>query len=135
MMTDASAKFTLSQFLRSLLFHMLFMWFWLLAVPIMLLFVNATFLRNTGFLPSKGSIMFFFVLQTFQALLWIIFWALFIYDRYFTDEEQPKLSAEPLGVAIVLVISRFMHMAVRHGVTPANQMLKLSDRENGDKDL
>ena len=120
MMTDATAKFVLSQFLRSLFFHVLFMWLWLLSAPIMLFFVNPTFLRNTGFLPTRGNAMIFFVVQTFNTFLWVTFWAIFIYDRYFTDEEQPKLNPEYLGVAIVLALSRFMHIAVRHGMTPAN---------------
>ena len=54
--------------------------------------------------------------------------AIFLYDRYYTDEEMPKLDPEPLAIAVVLVISRFMHIAVRHGFTPANQMLKLSEK-------
>ena len=79
--------------------------------------------------------MLFFVIQTINTFLWVTFWALFIYDRYFTDEEQPKLSPEYLGVATVLCLSRFMHIAVRHGVTPANQMLKLSNKASEEKDL
>ena len=35
----------------------------------------------------------------------------------------------PLIVASVLAISRFIHIAVRHGVLPANQILKFKEKK------
>ena len=56
-------------------------------------------------------------------------WSIFFYDRYDTEDDMPKLNLYPLIVASVLAISRFMHIAVRHGLLPANQILKFKDKK------
>ena len=45
-----------------------------------------------------------------------------------TEEDEPKLSVIPLSVAVVLVTCRFFIISVRHGSTPANNMLLLSEK-------
>ena len=52
----------------------------------------------------------------------------YLNDRFMTEEDEPKLSVIPLSVAIVLVTCRFFIISVRHGSTPANNMLLLSEK-------
>ena len=111
MMTDSSVKFKLSQFMTALISHVLFMFFWVFAVPMMLCFTNMQFIINMGFWPPKNikerSFMIFIV-QTITSILWMTMWATFIKNRYLSDDEYQKLHAEPLMISIVLCLSRFM---------------------------
>ena len=128
MMTDSSPKFMWSQALRSFAVHMIFMNLWLLGVPFMLLLgYNVKFLKNFGFLPSSTNGRIFFVIQTIMSFGYIGTYMSYLHNRFWTDEDTPKLSAVPLAVVVCLTITRFFIISVRHGLSPANYMLRTSE--------
>ena len=127
MMTDSSPKFIWSQFLRSFFLHLLQMNFWLLSIPIMLLVSTPQFLKNTGFLPSRQRGCMFFVVQTIQGVGYLGAVLPFLYNYFGTDDDEPKLSPIPFVMVMCLTFTRFFIISVRHGITPANFMLRLTE--------
>ena len=123
-MTDSTPRFLLSQFMLSLVLHSSFMIANILAVPIMLLFTNYTFLRNAGFVPSSSLGCIFFFIQTFQGVCFMGVLVIFCINRYGTDDDFPKLSPIPVATAIILAFSRFFIISARYGITSAKKVLR-----------
>ena len=135
MMTDSSPKFIWSQALRSFAVHCIFMNFWLLGIPLMLLFCNVRYLQNFGFLPSSSRGCIFFLMQTAQSFAYIGTLSPFLFNRFGMDEDTTKFSMVPLVIVICLTITRFFIISVRHGISPANYMLRNSESPINKKDI
>merc|ERR1712087_442046 len=113
-----SPTFVKSQFIKSFIYHLLFI---ALLGPMSLMFLvcfeNLTFLKNSAFFPASGTLMFFMV----QTMQWMVFAGavgVAIYDRFFVpdecglttfasdDYERETLDLYPLAIAAVWVFSR-----------------------------
>ena len=56
-------------------------------------------------------------------------------NRYYSDEDYPKLHTEPLIISIVLCLSRFMQISVRHSLAPASLMAKMRSKTAEEEDF
>ena len=128
MTTDATTTFILSQFLVSFIFHSLFMVIYVFAIPIMLIFRNMTFLKNAGFVPSIGNGCFYFSLQTILFFTYMGSIGLLFKSRYEAEDKSQTLSPTPIAVATCIAITRIFVISARHGITPANRMLRWCEK-------
>ena len=51
----------------------------------------------------------------------------FLYNYFGTDDDVPKLDPIPFTIVLCLTFIRFFIISVRHGITPANFMLRLTE--------
>ena len=118
-MTDSTPRFLFSQFMLALVLHSSFMIANILAIPIMLLFTNYTFLKNAGFAPSSTTSCSFFIIQTYQGVCFMGVLVTFCISRYGTDDDYLKLSPIPVAIAIIIAFTRFFIISARYGITSA----------------
>ena len=68
--------------------------------------------------------------------MWLGAWSFFVHNHYFTEDDiEARFDKLPLVIASCLCVSRFIHIAVRHGVTPPNLMLKLNEKVGTAQDI
>ena len=130
-MTDASPIFVPIQFYKAFIYHILFMNFGPFCTPLLLCFETRLFLVNVGFLPSCNKMSnIFFMAQTMTFMMWItcIYFYVSDYLEATDDVSLSKPYIAPVVVCGVLQASRYFTIATRHGTTPPNMILALSEK-------